>query len=167
MFAAVPYTSQLSTIPRVLHSEKPQEGLSFTLLYWISVADPGGGEGAMAPPGPVKIGHKKDGPQRRPHRFHVSRPPLTRPLDPLLDLSSLIVSLLTGNYKISIATGSYYTVNSAKHFVQFCVKDFVKHRLQTIFRLRVSFHDVVRQKLNHGIATTESETLFTIVAMVT
>ena len=34
----------------------------------------------MAPPGPVKIGHKKDGCQRRPHRFHVSRPPLTRPL---------------------------------------------------------------------------------------
>ena len=30
----------------------------------------------MAPtPGPVKIGHKKDGRQRRPHRFHVSRPP--------------------------------------------------------------------------------------------
>ena len=38
----------------------------------------------MAPPGPVKIGHKKDGRQRWPHRFHVSRPPLTRPLDPLL-----------------------------------------------------------------------------------
>ena len=38
----------------------------------------------MAPPGPVKIGHKKDGHRRRPHRFHVSRPPLTRPLDPLL-----------------------------------------------------------------------------------
>ena len=29
----------------------------------------------MAPPGPVKIGHKKDGRRRRPHRFHVSRPP--------------------------------------------------------------------------------------------
>ena len=29
----------------------------------------------MAPPSPVKIGHKKDGRQRRPHRFHVSRPP--------------------------------------------------------------------------------------------
>ena len=29
----------------------------------------------MAPPGPVKIGHKKDGRQRRPHRFHVSQPP--------------------------------------------------------------------------------------------
>ena len=29
----------------------------------------------MAPPGPVKIGHKKDGHQRRPHRFHVSLPP--------------------------------------------------------------------------------------------
>ena len=27
------------------------------------------------PPGPVKIGHKKDGHQRS-HRFHVSRPPL-------------------------------------------------------------------------------------------
>ena len=39
-----------------------------------TVADPGGAEGAMAPP--VKIGHKKDGHQRRPHRFHVSRPPL-------------------------------------------------------------------------------------------
>ena len=28
----------------------------------------------MPPPGPVKIGHRKDGYQRRPHRFHVSRP---------------------------------------------------------------------------------------------
>ena len=28
------------------------------------------------PPGPVKISHKKDGRQRRPHRFHVSCPPL-------------------------------------------------------------------------------------------
>ena len=50
-----------------------------------SVADPGGGRGGHGPPGPVKIGHKKDGHQRRLHRFHVSRPPLTRPLDPLLD----------------------------------------------------------------------------------
>ena len=49
----------------------------------------------MAPPGPVKIGHKKDGRQRRLHRFHVSRPPpLTRPLDPLLkaELSSTFTS---------------------------------------------------------------------------
>ena len=29
----------------------------------------------MAPPGPVKIGHKKDGWRRQPHRFHVSWPP--------------------------------------------------------------------------------------------
>ena len=43
-----------------------------------------GAKGAMAPPGPVKIGHKKDGCQRRPHRFHVSWPPLTQLLDPLL-----------------------------------------------------------------------------------
>ena len=48
-----------------------------------SVADPGG---AKAPSGPVKIGHKKDGHRRWPHRFHVSRLPLTRPLDPLLGM---------------------------------------------------------------------------------
>ena len=49
----------------------------------------------MAPPGPVKIGHKKDGRQRRPHRFHVSRPPpLTRPLDPLLVLFWYLTCLL-------------------------------------------------------------------------
>ena len=56
----------------------------------ISVADPEGAKGAMAPPGPVKIGHKKDGRQRRPHRFHVSRPPLTRLLDPLLYLNAVL-----------------------------------------------------------------------------
>ena len=33
------------------------------------VADPGGMRG------PVKVSHKNDGHQRRPHRFHVSRPP--------------------------------------------------------------------------------------------
>ena len=49
-----------------------------------AVADPGGGQGGHGPPRPVKIGHKKDGCRRRAHRFHVSRPPLTRPLDPLL-----------------------------------------------------------------------------------
>ena len=41
---------------------------------YISVADPGGPRGAC-PPGPVKISHKKDGRQRRPHRFHVYWPP--------------------------------------------------------------------------------------------
>ena len=41
----------------------------------MPVADPGGGRGGHGPPGPVKIGHKKDGHRRRPHRFHVSRPP--------------------------------------------------------------------------------------------
>ena len=35
----------------------------------------GGTEGAMAPPSPVEISHKKDLRQRRPHRFHVSCPP--------------------------------------------------------------------------------------------
>ena len=56
------------------------------LLTTTAVADPGGGpRGPWPPPGPVKIGHKKDGCRRRLHRFHVSRPPLTRPLDPLLN----------------------------------------------------------------------------------
>ena len=49
----------------------------------------GGGRGGHIPdPGPVKISHKKDGHQRRPHRIHVSRPPLTRPLDPILNAYS-------------------------------------------------------------------------------
>ena len=34
-----------------------------------------GGRGDHAPPGPIIISHKKDGRQRRLHRFHVSRPP--------------------------------------------------------------------------------------------
>ena len=52
-----------------------------------SVADPGGGaEGAMAPR-PVKISHKKDAHQIRPHRFQKFLGPLpTRPLDPLLKI---------------------------------------------------------------------------------
>ena len=40
-----------------------------------AVADPGGGGGGHAPPRPVKISHKKDGCQRRLHRFHVSWSP--------------------------------------------------------------------------------------------
>ena len=50
-----------------------------------SVADPGG-EGPCLPPGPVKISHKKDDRQRRLHKFHVSCPPLTRPLNLLLHI---------------------------------------------------------------------------------
>ena len=50
-----------------------------------SVVDRGGGaEGAMPPPSPVKISHKKDGHQRGPHSFHVSRPPPYPEMDPLL-----------------------------------------------------------------------------------
>ena len=47
----------------------------FIPIDYVTVADPGGPRGPCPPPGPVKIGHKKDGHQRRPHRFHVSRPP--------------------------------------------------------------------------------------------
>ena len=47
-----------------------------TTIDGSTVADPGGGaEGAMASPSPVQTSHKKDGRQRRPHRFHVSCPP--------------------------------------------------------------------------------------------
>ena len=48
-------------------------------VWGQAVADPGGAEGAMALPSPVQISHKKDGRQRRPHRFHVSCPPPPNP----------------------------------------------------------------------------------------
>ena len=63
----------------------------------------------MAPPGPVKIGHKKDGRQRRPHRFHVSRPPSPYPaagstswvipawMDRQADMAVNILRLMGGN----------------------------------------------------------------------
>ena len=34
-----------------------------------------GGRGGHGPPWPCENSHKKDGRRRRPHRFHVSRPP--------------------------------------------------------------------------------------------
>ena len=49
-----------------------------------AVVDPGGPRGPCPPPRPVKISDKKDGNRRQPHRFHVSCPPITRSLDPLL-----------------------------------------------------------------------------------
>ena len=53
-----------------------------------SVADPGVvPKGPWLPPSPVQTSHKKDCHQRRPHRFHVSCPLPTRPLDPMLCLS--------------------------------------------------------------------------------
>ena len=47
--------------------------ITFLKALQYAVADPGGDEGAMAPPGPLKISHKKDGSQIWPHRLHVSR----------------------------------------------------------------------------------------------
>ena len=44
-------------------------------LAKVSSGSRGGPRGPWPPPGPVKIGHKKDGRRRQPHRFHVSRPP--------------------------------------------------------------------------------------------
>ena len=70
---------------------------SWRLAWWLShshsYAGSSGSRGGgprgpwghgHGPPGPVKTSHKKDGRQRRPHRFHVSWPPPTRPLDPML-----------------------------------------------------------------------------------
>ena len=73
-----------------------------------AVADPGG-RGGHGPPGPVKIGHKKDGCQRWLHRFHVSRPPLTRPLDPLLrgTWSPLSVQYFSCSFRQKIWYGWY------------------------------------------------------------
>ena len=61
----------------------------------------------MAPPSPVEISHKKDSHQRRPHRFHVSCPLPTQPLDPMLpdEVVVLFVSV-----KISFS-GKYYAVD--------------------------------------------------------
>ena len=73
------------SLPKLHENEKngrkeapdpPLVMLNMCIFSGSAVVDPGGGaEGAMASPCPVKIGHKKDGRQRRPHRFHVSRPP--------------------------------------------------------------------------------------------
>ena len=49
-----------------------------TFLCMQTVADPGGGKGAMASSGPVKFSLKKDGCLRQPHRFLG---PPTLPLD--------------------------------------------------------------------------------------
>ena len=56
-------------------------GMFINPFACISLVYPGEGWGGHGPsPGPVKISHKKDDRQRRPLRFHVSRP-LTCPLD--------------------------------------------------------------------------------------
>ena len=54
-----------------------------------------GSRGARGPcpPGPVKIGHKKDGRQRRPHRFHVSRPPPNPAAGSTTEMSENIMNL--------------------------------------------------------------------------
>ena len=58
-----------------LAAQSFHQSLKVLLSMGGSSGSRGGAEGAMAPPGPVKISHKKDGRQRRPHRFHVSWPP--------------------------------------------------------------------------------------------
>ena len=73
---------------KYMRPSDPISFMSFSEKIWPgkTVADPGGGcRGAMAPPSPVEISHKKDGRQRRSHRFHVSGPPPTQPLDPMLE----------------------------------------------------------------------------------
>ena len=72
---------------------------------FFPVVDLGGVEGAMPPsPSPVQISHKKDGRQRRPHRFHVSSPPPTRPLDPILfPVANLLLVFATSTSRNSKA----------------------------------------------------------------
>ena len=53
------------------------------------------------PPGPEKISNEKDGRQRRPHRFHVSRP-LHRPLDPLLLHYKQISGIISSRQKMTM-----------------------------------------------------------------
>ena len=60
----------------------------------------GGAEGAMPPLRPVKISHKKDGSQRRPHRFHVScHPHPAAGSDAVFDINMItIVSKIGRSY---------------------------------------------------------------------
>ena len=62
--------------------------LTYNWFFSISSGSRGGAEGAMAPPSPVEISHKKYGCQKWPHRFHVSwpPPPPTQLLDPMLSV---------------------------------------------------------------------------------
>ena len=60
------------------------------------------------PPRPVKISHKNDGCQRRLHRFHVSRPPLTRPLDSPT-VTSLYINLDFNGYNRILHCSSTHT----------------------------------------------------------
>ena len=53
-------------------------------LLLITSSGSKGGQGGHGPLCLLNISHKKDGYQRRPHRFHISWSPLTRPVDPLL-----------------------------------------------------------------------------------
>ena len=55
----------------------------------------------MAPPGPVKIGHKKDGRRRRPHRCLVSRPPPY----PAAGSASGIIGNFTNNFTKTFYVG--------------------------------------------------------------
>ena len=64
----------------------------FGSMQLISSGSGGGRRGHDPHSGPVKISHKKDGPQRRPHRFYVSWFPLTRPLDqPLVNGNMMLL----------------------------------------------------------------------------
>ena len=59
--------------------------LKETISGYGKVSSGSRGRGGHAPPPrPCKNVIKEDGHQRRPYRFHVSRPPLTWPLDPVL-----------------------------------------------------------------------------------
>ena len=68
----------------------------------------------MAPTGPVKIGHKKDGRRRRPHRFHVSRPPPYPAAGSATEgLVAPAVTHITTLHDLARSTGSIYPTDNA------------------------------------------------------
>ena len=74
-----------------------------------AVADPGGARGPWPPPGPVKIGHKKDGCRRWPHRFHVSRPPPYPAAGSATALGRYLLQLSTLNrYQPTVSSGNFF-----------------------------------------------------------
>ena len=64
---------------RLLTLYLPPLHFFLSIVLHEAVADPGGVPRGPCPPSPVQISHKKDGRQRRPHRFHVSCPPPPHP----------------------------------------------------------------------------------------
>ena len=108
----------------------------------------------IKPPGHAKISHKKDGCQRWPHRFHVSRPSPTPPPLPL-DLLQILTAKLSSSTLKLLKSLLFYVVS-------FC-RIYCNSRLPSL--LTVAFypceHDqnLIPPRPPDGIITTRKQSL--------